>query len=323
MLVDRGRLARIVAEMAGPERQHPALCVFLGCGHKDAALQQLYPRNNIKRHNSNARIQLRYDIASWESPRPILFADGDPGYNPRPNHLSVDEDGQKHLISWGCVSMESALLVIWSRLVFLFTDIVCIFADDFPGLSHVAKFLLACVEMQSASSLPTTVRPRVIVIVSPAETIAAQTEQFYQQLHGVSYRSLLETFSAVNVVQLADTCLSDMTRYERLRAMIFKQLDDTQTVRHDFRVVPNTIHLEGLFHYAIRHTAADIQQPFNFVKATRARRMTPTHLGGHLTHYQEIGGRVGLCYKQLAPSIASALLIDHYVPDMLGMVSHY
>lgn len=38
--------------------------------------------------------------------------DGNPGYNLRPNHLSVDKDGQKHLISWGCVLIESALLMI-------------------------------------------------------------------------------------------------------------------------------------------------------------------------------------------------------------------
>lgn len=43
MLVDRGHLACIVAEMAGLERQHPALYVFLRYGYKDTALQQLYP----------------------------------------------------------------------------------------------------------------------------------------------------------------------------------------------------------------------------------------------------------------------------------------
>lgn len=320
MLVDRGRMAHIVAELAEPESQHPALCVFLGGGRKDAALQQLYPQNNIKRHNSNTQIRLRYDVASWGSPRPILFADGDPGRSPRSSYTNTEkEDGHKHLISWDCLSIEIALLVLWSRLVFLFADIVCIFADDFPDLRHVAKLLVDCVEMRSASSLPTTIRPRVIVIVGATENITAQTEKFYQQLYSASHRSLFESFSTVNIVQLADTRLSDATRYERLRALIFRQLDDMRTVRQDSRVLPNAIHMGELFHCAARHTASDIQQPFDFVKATRARCMVPPHLGAHLAHYQEVGGRAGICYEYLAPSIASALLMDHYVPGMLGM----
>jgi hypothetical protein len=321
MLVDRGRMGHIVAELTDPESQHPALCVFLGAGRKDAALQQLYTQNNIKRHNSNARIRLRYDIALWESTRPVLFADGDLGCSPRSTYTNTDrEGGHKHLVSWDCVSMEIALLVIWSRLVFLFADIVCIFADDFPDLVHVARLLVDCVEMRSASSLPTAIRPRVIVVVAATETITAQTEQFYRQLYSVSYRSVFESFSAVNIVQLENNRLSATIRFERLRALIVRQLDDMRTVRQDCGVLPNAIHLEELFHCAARHTASNIQQPFDFVKATRARYMVPSQLGAHLAHYQEIGGRAGVCYEQLAPSIASAILMDHYVPGMLGTI---
>ena len=57
MLVDYGRLAHIVAELAEPESQHPTLCVFLGGKHKEAALQQLYPQNNIKSHYSEAYVR--------------------------------------------------------------------------------------------------------------------------------------------------------------------------------------------------------------------------------------------------------------------------
>ncbi|RAL06463.1 uncharacterized protein BO97DRAFT_358664, partial [Aspergillus homomorphus CBS 101889] len=73
----------------------------------------------------------------------------------------------------------------------------------------------------------------------------------------------------------------------------------------------------ALFSLALRHTAEDIRQPFDFVQASRAYHPVSLSLGPNIVHYQELGSQVGLCSEELAPSVASALLMDHYIDGML------
>ncbi|KAJ5501995.1 hypothetical protein N7463_004869 [Penicillium fimorum] len=73
------RLKETASELANPQSQCPMVCALLGRKNKDYALQQLFPRNNIKRHDSDANIKLCSDLVPSNSHFPVLFADGDTG----------------------------------------------------------------------------------------------------------------------------------------------------------------------------------------------------------------------------------------------------
>jgi hypothetical protein len=321
---DHNRLEDIIRELKAPDSQYPLLSVFLGGSTKDSALQALFSQNNIRRARAAASIYLRYDTLSAESTAPILFADG----NLELARSSPDPTIQRTFetqISWNAASARDVLWIVYARLVFLFADIICIFADDFPNLSDVAQFLVDCAHARSASSLPIAVRPRVIVALaanmeSPVGDVL-KTEQFYQQLRGTSATSMLESFSSINMIHLAGNRLSEHARYERLRALIIGQQDDMQAVRRDHYALYNALHLGALFQSAVKHLAKTIQQPFNLIKATREKRIVPPGLSNHLAHYQEIGAKAGCGSQALISSIASAMLMDQYVPGMLGMES--
>ncbi|KAJ5951037.1 uncharacterized protein N7479_009450, partial [Penicillium vulpinum] len=115
------RLQEIASELANPQSQYPLVCAFLGRKNKDYALQQLFPRNNIKRYNSDE------------------------------SHPNVEE-----ALAYG--------LPCLARLVFLFTDIIYIFAEDFSGLDKIVEFLECCVRLQSVSPLPHDIRPQIILV---------------------------------------------------------------------------------------------------------------------------------------------------------------
>lgn len=223
---------------------------------------------------------------------------------------------------WDRPSAKTILHAVWARLVFLFADVICVFADDFPNFSHVADFLIDCLKLGSASSLPVAVRPRVIIVFGNVRDgvldDVQQTNLLYQRLNNDTSGLLSESFSAVNMIRLEDGPLSETARHERLRALIAGQLDDMQLVRQDHKVLINANHLVALFRSAFRHLADDICEPFHYVKATRAYNAVPPSLATHLAHYQGIGMQSGLCYEDLAPSIASALIMDHYIPGMLS-----
>jgi hypothetical protein len=316
---DNGRLAHVLDSVIGHENKCPALCAFLGGDAKDNALKHIFPQNNIRRHRSRSSIGLRYDVGSLQSALPVIIADGDPQLSPRPTVSDIS--GTDHSIMWDANSPKMVLWAIWARLIFLFTDTVCIFADDFPELSDVVDFLAGCMDMRSASTLPLPIRPRVIVVLSDDANdtpgSALQKDQFYGRLQDGHTGLFTDTFSSINLIHCGEKHLSEKARCERLRTLLFGQLKDMQAVRHDHRALFASSHWKGFFQIAVRHTANELHQPFDFIKATRASSPIPPTTSTCIAHYCQATELAGFQFEEIAPTIASALVMDHYVPGML------
>ena len=317
---DKLRLQAVIDDLAQPDYQYPSLCTFLGNKEKDLALQYLYPRNNVKRYRSCSNIRLRADIMSLNSTRPILFADGDV-QQPRPLPDTSPETTLGNPVLWECCSFQAILNIVWARLVFLFTDVICIFADDLAGLNGVAEFLAACIRIQSASPFSSALRPRVIVALrAKMEGMVdyhLQTEAFYHQLYRSGDRALTDSFSAINFIYL-DESLSPTARYERLRALIKGQIQDMTVLCHDNGALPSATQLVALFGSALKHLTTTIDHPFNVVQSTRVSNRVSQAVGTNIAHYHQAGRTAGLQGREIAPAIAAALLMDHYFPEMLG-----
>ncbi|KAA8647902.1 uncharacterized protein ATNIH1004_006604 [Aspergillus tanneri] len=151
------------------------------------------------------------------------------------------------------------------------------------------------------------------------EEYMEQVEQFHCKLDKNSPETLSECFSAIHFMRLERSHLSECARYERLRVLITGQLDDMYTVRKDHGAIFNATHLVALFRLALQHTAEDICRSFDFVKATREQNEVPVSSSMAIAHYLDIGTKAGVYYEELAPSISSALVMDHYVPGMLAL----
>lgn len=324
-VLDQGRLQKVVAELINPEKQHPSLCVFLGGKSKNYALQQLYPLNNIKRHVSDSQIKLRYDIASLGSRQPILVADGEipllESYGP----TKKLQTGVGFPVSWEDHSAAKVLIALWSRLIFIFTDVVCIFIDDNAGLERTITFLIACLKLGSASPLSGSLLPRVIFIYGTAKENGnleiQDTSHLYHRLQESGYEDLCSLFSGTKSVYMSHGELSDIARFQRLKATIGEQVDVVCSHRLEDHARPNGKHFTALFHSATQHTLSDVASPFDIVKATRKNRPVTKCVESHLVHYLQIGHNARLQIHDLAPSIASALFMDHYVPYMFGLLT--
>ncbi|CAI7615458.1 unnamed protein product [Penicillium pancosmium] len=323
-VLDHGRLSRIVAQLSSPESQRPSLCVFLGGKGKDYALQQIYTLNNIKRHSSEAHIRLRYDIASLDSSQPTLLADGDipcTGSFPFPKDLAP---GMGLPVSWDIHSAGKLLQVLWSRLVFMFADVVCIFVDDKSSLDKAMEFLTEYLRLGSASSLAQSLLPRVIFVYDNGfkncEANTSKEDPLRDNLRGSASEDLSEIFSGVSCIHLPITPLSDTAKYLRIKSAIAEEVKAISFLRQINHVRPNGKHLAALFQSAVQHTIGDLSSPFDIVTATRNDRPVGLCAESNLTHYLEIGHRACLSPRELAPSIASALFMDHYVPGMFDVL---
>ncbi|KAB8227271.1 patatin-like phospholipase family protein [Aspergillus alliaceus] len=307
---DHGRLSQLISELPQPNHQYPLLSVFIGNKTKDVALQTIFPHNNIRRTRSK----------SIGCDNPILFADGD--LNSSRDCNDPMPGVHDYSVTWNVDTTNDALKLVYARLVFLFADVVCIFADDFPDLASVAQFLIDCIESRSASTLPRAVRPRVLVVLADYADHAGQNsppvESFYQKLHAAGPTHLSEPFSFINLVYL-DLNHSEQARYNRLRMWLKIQSDDIRTVRSENWADWNLLHLNAFFRSALSQLSSDDQSPFNFVKASREANPVPAGLSNHILHYVEVGMRQGCSLETLLSTMVSALMLDHYVPDMMLM----
>ena len=300
---DHGQLGHILSELPDPGNQYPKLLVFLGDRMKDIALQKLFPDNNIRRSRPTASIGLRIDNSSVGLKEPRLFVDGGVGqWNPIP--CQVRAGARDYPIAWRATSVEATIQMIYTRLVFLFADVICIFADDFLSIQSVARFLTDCASLRSASSLP--VCPSIIVISSDS-----RVNEFYQEFHKGDQKQVIESFPVVKLIHV-DRSMESAFR-DRLRSSIRTQMEHVQQARYDHGAYFSGLHLHGLFDLAVKHLSSNKTSPFNFVKATREGNPVPRGLSDNISHYFKVGIRGGCCLNTLVSSTASALLMDHYV----------
>ncbi|EER41739.1 phospholipase [Histoplasma capsulatum H143] len=310
---DRGRLSRLVRELNDPEKQRPMLYFFIGQNIKDEALNALFI-NNIKRTRSNATVNLRSDIGKETSEVPIFLADSNLTTDIKPQLISPGNQGQIYPILRSTFTDDRILPLVYARLLFLFGDIVCIFADDFPGLNYIADFLIFAAKVGSASILPVQIRPVVLVII---QFSTPEVNDFNRNISANCSR-MSGAFSDIRVLVLDKVCETDhastTARYCRLKSILQHQADHIMNMRSAHRASFNAFHLNTLFQAAIKHTAATVTDPFDHVRAMRTGNDLSPGLSSHLATYLELGSQAGIRIEDLTPSMASAMIIDNYPP---------
>ncbi|KAL2801854.1 patatin-like phospholipase [Aspergillus granulosus] len=314
---DHGRLSQVISELPHPDQQYPILSVFLGGKRKDHILQILSPHNNIRRTNSGAHVRLRCETVSAETNEPLLLADGDLGESNSckpPQMLPGDK-----LISFRPLSTKSLLQQVYSRLIFPFANLICVFATDFPDLASIAQSLVGCAGTGSTCYLPPAVRPKVIVVLEDGgsmepESLEHDIARFYDSVREIDRPRLQESFSSLNVIRL-DRKLPETIQHERLRTCIRDQQIAIQAVRRAHWYLFSARQLDALFQSALKSFSVESQ--FDLVRATRTDFPVSAGLPHHLAHFLEIGLRGGCSLDTLGRSIASTLLMDHYVPGMM------
>ncbi|KAL4927720.1 patatin-like phospholipase family protein [Aspergillus undulatus] len=219
--------------------------------------------------------------------------------------------------------MKPTLRALYSRLIFPFANLVCIFAADFPSLTPIAQFLVGCAIGGSTSGLPLAVRPKVIVVMETKDLegphiTEREIAQFYRILNESDPLRSCNPYSSVNLIHL-DPTLPQPIRFDRLRAAVRDQQDAMQAVRRAHLFCFNAQHLQGLYTCALNSLMLGVESNFSFAKATRQNRPASAGLSQNVAHFLEAGMRAGCATGNLIKAVASALVMDHYVPGMMKL----
>ncbi len=318
------RVVYVIQEMTDPERQRPSMAFFLGTKSKDAVLRQIFPNNNIRRERHDGIVNLRLDSSTISSELPLLFADADAQASV-PQRLGTMTCHKNTTVSlaWPSPHSKSALHTLYARLVALFSHVIYIFANDFSGLDNVTEFLTEWIRAGNPSSLPNSLRPRVIVVVREEEVATHSVlavEGLRNKLQN-DHDTRISAFSSISIMYLAGEHVSPLARHRRLKELLLSEIELSRIERIEQRAHFTAIHFEAFFRQAINYVTSSITEPFDFVQKTRMLNEIGEDYRSYLHAFLSLGKDYFLSYESLTSYLASTILMDAYLLRMHSKLS--
>jgi len=142
-LFNPGRITRVVKELTNLKTQRPSVLLFIGREAKNLALRKLFPPNDFLNSHHDGLITLRVGKARLYPGYPILLAESDPfAAIPSAANTYYCHETEPFRLKWAkAIPVDKLYNILYTRLFFLFTDVLCIFADDFTDFKSVVERL--------------------------------------------------------------------------------------------------------------------------------------------------------------------------------------
>jgi hypothetical protein len=312
-----GRLAQLAGQLDCKDSQTPTMVLFLGKRAKDDALDQLFPDDHCHRRRTHgSSINLRLDRSSTHSAHPIMLADCDPSLRARvewDEHPNVATQ-QYYPLPWqSSMARLQFLDDILPRLLFTFTDVICLFADDCGGLLGALSLLLPWARSYTTFRGHIAWRPHIVVttrITNPENEkviLTAWDDDKWLQKAFASVSLAIAPSQGEILSAGADS---------GLEASLLRTYAVARADRASASILFSATHVSALFERALDHYSQDRSEPFDFIRASR--------FGNELTDETtlHIETLLNLCKVHEIPSVAacslvaSATLVDAYPPGM-------
>ena len=319
VLRDTGRLSRLSLELTNPARQRPSIILFVGRKTKELALRDLFLWNNIKRSRREGLVTLRVDTLSLHSDFPIFFAESDPFSAPLHSKASACHEASSWPLQWSLSPGHSLYDVAHARLFTLFTDVVCIFADDFHDFEDVVSRIRAWAALGQASGQFQMARPKAIIVKQgagpgPSPTYDLLDSEYLQ--YNLSQSDIVAFFSSVIVLHLADEQISSLACHRPLKELIQRQIDEIRHIKQSIVCLFSALHLSWYFGQAVKHTARTGVEPFDYMASSRLANPISTDFSGHLGNFLKLSTQCNLPENTWTSYIASVILFDAYPQGM-------
>jgi len=133
---------------------------------------------------------------------------------------------------------------------------------------------------------------------------------------GLHQESLKEFFSSIKVLHLVAEQKTSLAGFRRLKELLRRELEEMRRIRQNLGCLFSATHLSHFFRMAVAHTAASLNQPFDFVLASRRGNEVQPDFEHHLTRFLELGLKHKASQDALITFVASSILLDAYSPKM-------
>jgi hypothetical protein len=318
-----GRLYNLQKSLPRPSEQYPSLLFFIGRSSKLAALRSMYPESRLSTYRHHGIANICVDPATLEDRYPALIADSYPNGPAQVSPSAAEEkchETTSQQVDWPIVKdgppdLQEKIDLVNARLLSLFIDVLCIFADDCGGLAGIVTKLASWAALGSASSLPRPVRPRVVVVArTSGDTFDSEVLHFRSQLF--SNPNFSDVFASLTVINLAGRPPSSAAQHGALKDALADETGASRLARADSSTLFSFAHTASFFQKALTRFAKRPESLFSFIRASRDDNEVNPELQHHICRF------MSLCLEHKVPDsiplpfIASALLLDSYPPDM-------
>lgn len=127
--------------------------------------------------------------------------------------------------------------------------------------------------MGNPSTLPDSIRPRVVIVVREEESTATHNvvdlESFRHTLDQENPSVRARIFSSVSIIHLVGDHVSSLAQHRRVKEVLMTEVKKTRVARIEHRLLFSAIHLEAFFCQALDHVATSTKDPFDFIASTR------------------------------------------------------
>lgn len=318
-LSDPGRLDRLIKRLEQSTRQFPQVVLCIGREERRKLVTQtvLNRTTRITRSTSAATqssgglTSIFFDESQYRVDHPTFFADYRLGGN-LPESVSYrchETKSARNVWTRGQPDIHDTVL---TRLLFPFSDLVCIFADDLGGVDAVLDLVETWSVVKCTTDLADIARPalpRVCVITSGSSTPGAQLQEeaWRARLDALHY---LNHFSSVQVFRFDSD--NDLHFHRDLRFLLVNELKASRVLKKEHRIQFNADHLANFFSQAILHLTTNPNDKFSFLAAARAYRPVPLSYSEQIKTLLCTRAKHGIGFDQIATLIASCLLLDAY-----------
>ncbi|KEY75282.1 hypothetical protein S7711_08625 [Stachybotrys chartarum IBT 7711] len=313
------RVQKLVDGIPYADDQKPSLVVLVGNATKTNALQELFGVRRARqliRSRGSSELHLHVEPTSLFLGRPRFIVEGDITLGLKGTALTYKcHETGRHKIERAVPgsSLDSISNNIYTKLLFPFTDIFCLFCDDLGGFQQVAQYVAAWLEDGCQSVLPVNTRPKIILATDQFPTginVQNAATVFLNFLKRVTTKDIFDHVSAIDVVQL----IPGRSRFDQLKNRLLTSSDEARAKKEDAQALFSITHFAAFLNNACAHFCKH-QEPFDFIKLSRKDNPISSDVEQHMSRFLEYIKSPEQLMGFAAPIIASSLVLDSYPPD--------
>jgi hypothetical protein len=316
------RAQRLLDGLPKPDNQFPSIIALVGNQSKLRLLNRLgVTAPGPRGRRGHGEIHMFVTPSSAHTDCPILIADGD---IPPQNRLGRQWKPQQcHEVSVRPFRAPTRGKIaeiadhIYHRLVLPFADIICFFATDLGGIEQVVYHLALWMDKGPASM--TKLRPWLVIVVDDGiEDDVLAT--FRDLMRAETSIDVMHCFEDIRLISLAKTKKRRRARrgspWSKLSCELLSVSRLARQTRLDTSYLFSARHLAGFLQHATVCATEALQQPFNFIRASRIDKPVAVDLEDHLSRFSNFVESIDDLKGFALPMIASSLILDHYPPGM-------
>ena len=211
--------------------------------------------------------------------------------------------------------MHSIYDILFAWIFCLFSDVLCIFTDDFTDFDSVVNCLKIWVIAEAELSLSKQIWLSIIIVKHSDEVSASSIYDLLkmQNIQFILNQEVLKNFySFIKILSLADEQIFLLTHFWQLKKLLWRQMNKMQNVWLHYQCLYSAVHLNKFFHMTVSQTAVSVLQSFNFITVSwLGNEVSSDHID-YLTSFFWLEMDCSLSDNIIASFVTFSILLNAY-----------